>query len=263
MNDDIIEALREAGDDAGAARGFAMDDVLAKGRRRQRTKRLAVGIAGAASVAVVAGVGWTSLSNTTGGTGANACAAVVVLDGQSYSGHGDLMRIPATTGRTDVGRRPSCDDSGGQQPEDPAVDVEVEEIKGIPISQAFLVGDSFYIRDGADLPELARPWFRPQTCDPDGPTGLTGRWLGVTTQIEPRFDGDLRPPYRIDFRIDETQPDHPAYAGWRVVIRVPGVADPALTPQDVEDALWDGAPLTVRVHCEGKRFVADGFRVER
>lgn len=260
MDDDIIEALREAGDDAGAARGFAMADVLARGRRRQRRKRQAVGIAGAAAVAVVAGVGWTALSSTSGDTGDTQCAAMVVFDGQRYYGHGDLMRIPATTGRTDVGRRSSCDDGHGS---DPTRDVEVEEIDGIPLSQAFLADGTFYIRDGADFPKLARPWFRPQTCDPDGPTELTGRWLGVTTQIEPQFDGDLRPPYRIDFRIGQTQPDHPAYAGWRVVIRVTGAADPALTPQDVADALWDDAPLNVRVHCEGRRFVADGFRVER
>jgi hypothetical protein len=46
-------------------------------------------------------------------------------------------------------------------------------------------------------------------------------------------------------------------------VRDDGSAVPALTPDDVKAALWDDAPLEVRVHCDGKVFMAESFRVLR
>jgi hypothetical protein len=259
-DEDIRAALLVAGDDEGRPRGFAIDEVVARGRRRRRTPWVVAGAAAAALV--VAGAAGPQLlgNGDEGGGGAAQCAAVIDFDGARYVGHGDLMSEPATTGRSEEGRSPRCDDGGGAVP---ASTVVVEELADLPMARGFLSDGQVYLREGEPFPERIRPWFKPKSCGVDAPTELRGRWTGVMSSKKVRFDGDIRAPLLIDLRIDPDSPGAGEYAGWQIRIHDTGSADPSLTKADVEDALWSDAPLTVRVHCEGERWVADGFRVER
>ena len=94
-----------------------------------------------------------------------------------------------------------------------------------------------------------------------GTVTMVGRWYGVTSNREVRFDGDIRPPLRIDFGVESTDPETDRYDGWEIRIRDTGAADPGLTPDDVKRALWSDALLEVKVHCVGKDFTAEAFRV--
>lgn len=182
-----------------------------------------------------------------------ACAAVVRYDGHDYWGHGDLARTPELTGRTGTGIRPACDDGNGAAPRE---EVEVEELAALPLKRGFLVGGQAYVREGKPFPESIRAWFEPPRCEGEGAMELSGRWVGVTSPHEPRFDGDLRAPYRLTVWVDAGAED---YVGSRVVIRAGEGTDPQLGPEDVRRALWREGTLDARVHCEDGRFVADGL----
>lgn len=259
-DEDVRAALLVAGDDEGRPRGFAIEEVVARGRRRRRTPWVVAGVAAAAVVVAGAVVGPQLAGTRGGGGGAAQCPSAILHDDVRYVGHGDLMWTPATTGRTEEARRPRCDDGGGVEPR---TSVVIQELADLPLSRGFLAGGSLYLREDAPFPERIRFWFAPKSCGADAPTELRGRWTGVTSSKQARFDGDIRAPLRIDFVIESASPGGPEYVGWQVRIRDTGSARPALTPQDVKDALWDDAALTVLVHCEGDRWVADGFRVQR
>jgi len=258
MNLDLKQELRIAGDDSGADRAFSLDAVVARGRRRRRARRAAV--LGAVGVVVAGAVAGGSILPRPGAGNDADCASRIVFEGRTYTGHGELMTIPPTTGKTGWGVMPACDDGQGDSSSDK---VSVKELVGVPTSAGLLADGTFYLADGASLTDQMRAWFRSPTCHHEGSVTMVGRWWGVTTQEDVRFDGDVRPPLRIDFWVETTDPVRAEYDGWRIRIRDTGAAEPALTPDDVEDALWDDAPLEVRVHCDGRDFVAEAFRVLR
>jgi hypothetical protein len=110
-------------------------------------------------------------------TGEASCAAVVVYQGHSYYGFGDLKRNPATTDRRVTGTVPSCDDSGGQEPVEPEQVVEVAELAEVPLETAFLWNGSIFIREGGELPAAKRTfWFRAPDCATAGRFQIVADW---------------------------------------------------------------------------------------
>ncbi len=137
----------------------------------------------------------SSRSQTGGGVEMQgSCADLVRYDGHRYHGHGELQRMPATAGSAGTATRLACDDGNGASPEE---DIDVVELSDVPLNRAFLSHGQVYVRDGLDLPAAARGWFEPTRCEDAAPFELTGRWLGVESHRKVRFDGDLRPPYRL------------------------------------------------------------------
>jgi hypothetical protein len=86
---------------------------------------------------------------------------------------------------------------------------------------------------------------------------VTADWLGVTGGPEPRFDGDIRLPYRLEVRVTEG-PER--YVGTTVTLRATTATDPALTPDDVKQSLWEGGQLTATLRCVDGRFDVLGVR---
>lgn len=258
-DEDIRAALLTAGDDEGRPRGFKLEQVAARGRRRRRTPWVVVG---AAAVVVAGAVVGPHLAGNGGSGGGDAgCAGYVELDGRRYHGHGELMwSSPPTTGRTEEATRLGCDDGNGRVEDEPVV---ARELVDLPIERAFLVGESIMLREGAPFPERIRHWFTRRACGPDAPAIVHGSWIAVMAEQEPRFDGDIRAPLGLDLKIHPDSPGAGEYAGWQIRVHDTGAADPSLTQADVEDALWSPGTLEVRLHCEGRRWVADGFRVQR
>jgi len=259
-DEDIRAALLVAGDDEGRPRGFAIDEVVARGRRRRRTPWVVAGAAAATVVAAWAVVG-PQPAGEDGPDGDAGCAAVVELDGVEYVGHGELMwSSPPTTGRAEEALQPACDDGNGRSPERT---VEAEELAALPLARGFLSDGQIYLRVGAPFPEKIRHWFARRGCGPDAPAVVHGGWIAVWAKEKPRFDGDIQAPLWLDLKIDPDSPGAGEYAGWQIRIHDTGAADPGLTKADVEDALWSPGTLEVRLHCVGRRWVADGFRVQR
>ncbi|MDN4161953.1 hypothetical protein [Nocardioides abyssi] len=216
--------------------------LLASRQARRTTLGLAAALVAAAALTACAGAG---------GDGSASCAAVLEIDGVRYSGYGDLRRQPETTGRRLDVVVPGCDDTGGQGGAEPDRAASAEELAGVAADRAVLLDGLLYVRDGSDLPAAARVWFDPVRCAHAGEAELTGTWLGVTGSQEPRADGDLRPPYRIDVAVA----DGPAtYAGTTVTLRVTSDTQPALGRDDVRDTLWTGGSVTARVRCDDGRF---------
>ncbi len=261
----LTDELRFASDDSHRPQTLDLVAVTARGRSRKRLRRLAMlGSAAAVVVVAVASVGLLRTTLAPGGSSTNdpdaSCAAVIDLDGHRYFGHGDLLTTPRTTERTATAVRPGCDDGNGAVgPEH----VTARELVGVAMTTAVLVDGVLYLEEGAELTAEMRAWFRYPTCSHEGSVTLVGRWIGVTSDKPVRFDGDVRAPLRIEYAVERSTPDVPAYDGWRIHVRDDGSARPALTPDDVKAALWDDAPLEVRVHCDGKAFMAESFRVLR
>lgn len=182
------------------------------------------------------------------------CAAAVEYDGRTYVGYGDLKRFPATTGRIVTGTIPGCDDGHGVGR---AESVDVHELRAIGIERAVLVNDALYVREDTPLPGPARSWFRSPRCVGEAPFELTGRWLGVTGGPEPRFDGDIRPPYYLQV---EVKAGARPYVGTKLSIHATTQTEPLLTTDDVKTSLWKRGLLSASVHCEGDDFVADELR---
>jgi hypothetical protein len=182
------------------------------------------------------------------------CVAAVEIDGERYVGHGDLERTPETTGRTEPATRPGCDDGGGAEPDQR---VQAEELVGIPMSEGVLVDGSFYVRDDGTFPEEARAWFEPVTCQEEAAFEVSGPWEGARSEHRARFDGDLRPPYRLTMWVSQGPRE---YVGSRITVLADERTDPQLGPEDVKQTLWEGGDVVATVHCEGDRFVADGLR---
>lgn len=189
-----------------------------------------------------------------GGGGEASCAAVIEYAGHTYWGRGGLTRDPATTGRVVPAVMPVCDDSGGQDPPTaPEQPVRVAELDGVPLSTAFLWSGTIYARHGRELPASTDVWFRKQRCTSDGEFDLTADWLGVTGPRKVRFDGDLRPPYRLEVHVT----DGPVtYVGTTIRLHADAATQPALRPRDVKESLWQGGQVAARVRCEGGRFRA-------
>ena len=188
-----------------------------------------------------------------GSSGAASCADLVRYDDHRYHGEGELQRMPATGGPAGTATRVTCDDGSGESEAD---EVDVTELRDVPLERAFLSHGQIYVRDGRDLPEAARVWFARTTCDETGPFELTGQWLGVASPRKVRFDGDIRPPYRITAWVTAGPP---AYVDTRVTVHATGRTHPQLGPQDVKRSLWEGGDVTAHLHCAGGRFVADGL----
>ena len=178
------------------------------------------------------------------------CAAVVEYAGHRYQAHGELLRAPATTGRVESATEPSCDDGNGEAG---GGSVQVEELAAMPMSRAVLVRGSLYVRSDLPFPEAARGWFRAPACTSPGEVRLAGVWLAVGGAQEPRFDGDLRAPYRVQVRVAEGPEE---YRGTAVWIRADERTSPTLEPEDVRTSLWEGGGLVARVRCEGGAFRA-------
>lgn len=203
-----------------------------------------------ASLLAVAALGACESSASVRGGGDPGCASVLRYAGHTYIGHGELLRDPATTGRTDVGTAPGCDDGNGASPER---DVEVTELVELPMDRAVLVSGTLFIREDLPFPVAARAWFTSPDCATAGAFELRGDWLGVTGPQRPRFDGDLRPPYRVRLHVDEG----PAkYIGTTIRIRATAATDPTLGPDDVKTSLWEGGGLVAQVRCDDGEFRA-------
>ena len=196
-------------------------------------------------------------SGSRSGSADASCADLADYRGARYAGHGELQRRPPTTGPAGTATWVTCDDGDGESDAD---EMEVEELRDLPLDRAFLSHGRLYVREDLDFPEPARAWFERTTCSAGGQFDLTGQWLGVRSPNEPRFDGDLRPPYRIDVWVSESTA---SYADTRVTVHATDATDPQLGPEDVKRSLWKGGDVTARVHCEDGRFVADGLSTPR
>lgn len=278
-------AFDEAADDTGRLPVTAAD-VIERDRSRTRRRRAVAGAAAGAGlvaasvlIATAGPSGQPGAPRSTpglearptqtptapaviepgrGSGGSSACIFSIQVGGVAYDGSGTPERQPPLTGRTVPATVPGCNDTGGTGA--PDEEIEVAEIEGVSSEVAVFWQDAVLVRRGAELPAGSEAWFEPLTCASDGPTDLVGRWLGVTTRQEVRFDGDLRAPLRITFVIEETTPAADDYVGYTIRIQDEGGAEPALDKEAAEEALWSSrARLRVQVHCEGERFVADGF----
>ncbi|MGZ8737144.1 MAG: hypothetical protein ACXWW7_08270 [Nocardioides sp.] len=192
-------------------------------------------------------------SGPTSSDGDASCADLADYRGERYAGHGELRRMPQTAGPVGTATRVTCDDGNG---ESEATEMDVEELADVPLDRAFLSHGQLYVRQDLGFPEAARAWFEKTPCDEDGRFELTGQWLGVRSPNEARFDGDLRPPYRITAWVVEGPA---AYVDTLVTVHATESTDPPLGPEDVKGSLWEGGDVTARVHCEDGRFVADGL----
>ena len=196
--------------------------------------------------AVVAAAGTTASSSS-------SCAMVLRWEDQEYTGGFPLRQRPPLTGRLIDMVLPGCDDTGSGEAEPDEV-VQVEEIEGIDPAVAVYWHEAAHLAEGAEVPPELEQYRRRRTCDPEGPTTLVTEWVGVRQRKEVRFDGDFRPPLRLDVREVET--------GDQLRIQDLGGADPDLGKRHARRALWStDAYLVVDVHCEGTDFVADGYHL--
>ncbi|GAA1477200.1 hypothetical protein GCM10009623_16460 [Nocardioides aestuarii] len=196
-----------------------------------------------------------------GGESEASCVLVVDYDGARYESapRGTPDREPELTGRTATGVLPGCNDTGADE-DPPGEEVEVQEIEGVPMSVAVWVAGDLAVRQGEDLPASADAWWGRPACDQREPTTLTGTWLGVRTEKEPRFDGDLRTPLTLTLRVEPGHDNPPALERWTLRVVDDGGAEPALDQEDAERALWSTrALLAVTVTCDGPRYRATGY----
>jgi len=195
--------------------------------------------------------GSTPLQTEDGGAGQTLCAGLIEYDGHVYSGPGGVARRdPPTTGRLVEALAHGCDDGSGQ---DPDTHVMVAELVDIPLETAFLINNEIHVREGRELPAWARVWFEEATCTLAGEFDLIGDWLGVLGPHKPRFDGDIRLPYRLELHVTEG-PE--AYVGTTIHVHAGAATDPELGPSDVRTSLWEGGQVSARVRCVDGDFEA-------
>lgn len=205
------------------------------------------------ALGLVVAVALTGCQSDEGGAGGgeSACPAAVEIDGATYGGAGPTRRTPDTTGDTLAAVLPGCDDSGGQGDAVEAEQIEVEVLTDVDPDLAVLWHESIYVRDGRSLPASTRSWFTSPHCSTEGRFALVADWLGVRGLREPRFDGDLRLPYRLEVRVT----DGPTrYVGATLTLRAGRATDPAPSPEDVRASLWEGGQVTATVRCREERF---------
>lgn len=212
-----------------------------------RARLLAVGLA----VAVAVPLTGCQPSERGAGGGESACPATVQVDGVTYDGTGPTRRTPATTGDILPAVLPGCDDSGGKEDASPAEPIEVEVVRDIDPEVAVLWSGAIFVREGRTLPDSTRVWFTAPRCSTAGEFYLVADWLGVMGPRKPRFDGDVRLPYRLEVHVT----DGPArYVGTRLTLHAGTSTDPALSPADVKASLWEGGQVTASVTCREGRF---------
>lgn len=206
-----------------------------------------------AAVLVLGGCGQTRghvAGGGSGGSGAGDCAALLEYGGHRYYGERELRRDPATTGRVETGTVPGCDDGGGAGPDRR---VQVAELAEVPMARAVLVDGRLYVRYDRRLPEAVRGWFPAPGCSTPLDFEVRGDWLGVRGAHRPRFDGDLRPPYRVAVHVTAGPEE---YLGATIRLLATGATHPGLGPDDVRSSLLAGGGLVAEVRCADGLFVA-------
>lgn len=182
------------------------------------------------------------------GGGSGSCPAELDYAGHRYVGSGELKRDPATTGRIETASTTGC---GGI-----SVEVDVAELADLPLARALLAQGTVYFRTDLPYPDQARAWYVAPRCGRAGSFEVRGNWLGVRGPNEPRFDGDIRLPYRLDVHVTGGAKD---YVSTTITIHATLDTAPALTPNDVKTALWNPGELFAEVHCEDGKFIADAL----
>jgi hypothetical protein len=155
-----------------------------------------------------------------------------------------------------TGVLPGCDDMGkGPGPDE---DVEVRAIEGVDPGEAVLSGGRVLVpADDPRLPASLRGAAAPVRCELPGTFELEGRWTGVTSRLQPRYDGDVRPPYVIDF-VTTDQRVTGGYAD--ALLHARGTADSRpLGPAEVKRMLWHDGRETLTAHCADGRFVVESI----
>lgn len=185
--------------------------------------------------------------------GSASCPSTIVYDGHTYVGQGAVKRDPEVTGRSMPAVLPGCNDSGGQSEGEKDEAVRVEELVDVAPGTAVLWGDTVFIRDGRVLPEETQRWFHAPRCGTAGTFAVTGDWLGSTGPKKVRFDGDIRPPYRLEVHVT-SGPSR--YVGATITVRATKATDPALGPADVKGSLWKGGQVSASVRCVDRHFEA-------
>ena len=179
-------------------------------------------------------------------TQSSLCSAELEFADHHYAGHGDLVRDPAVTGRVESGTA-TGDDCELTRP------VEVAEMAEVAMERAVLAEGTVYVRTDRPVPDAARAWFAQVRCVSAGEFRLSGEWLGVRSPHAAAFDGDLRPPFRVEVHVTDGPGE---YVGARVGIAATEETDPSLGPADVRDSLREGGGLVAVVHCEDGAFRA-------
>lgn len=207
-----------------------------------------------AAVTVVAGpVLLAGLSACSGDDpGSASCAAALVHEGHTYLGAGRVKRDPEGTGRSMTAVLPECDDTGQSEAEQ-GKPVRVQELADVAPGTAVFFEGSVYVRKGRELPKQTLRWFRAPRCGTAGTFQVTGDWLGVTGPNKPRFDGDIRLPYRLEVHVTSAPTK---YVGTTITVRATEATDPALTPADVKASLWRGGHISALVQCADEHFEA-------
>ena len=179
--------------------------------------------------------------------------------GDRYTSAGDLARLPTAVGTAGQATYPPCDDTGGRLPSGGGGQVSVGRIRGVDPGTAFLANGRLWLhRDVTSLPGFVRASRLPVPCTLRGPVTVSGTWLSVESPRRVRFDGDVRPPYRIELASGTPSVVPAGYQS--VVLSVAGTRDTrTATPAEVRRTLQSGDPVDVEVHCDGRRFVADSL----
>jgi hypothetical protein len=209
----------------------------------------------AAVVLVAGGAAYAVLRDGPPGGDEASCPYVVKFDGLTWSTIGS-EKSPVTEGTLGEGVVPRCDDGNGVSEERT---VQVDRIQGVDPTRAVAVnGEILLPVDGEGLPPGLLDAQRAVRCTLDGKVELLGQWTGVVSRREARFDGDVRPPYRIDFETSDPRVTD-GYA--RVLIQAQGTTESRpLKPQQVEALLGSDADDLLTAHCAGPRFVVDRLR---
>lgn len=219
-----------------------------------RSGRVLLVVVATLVVAVGGAPAWRAATGSQGAGGDASCAYVVEYAGRTWSPAGSERQV-APGAVLGAGVLPGCDDgNGATEPET----VEVRRIDRVDPAVAVQVDGQVLVPWGEPLPEALREAASRPTCDLEGPTALAGRWLGVRSSREVRFDGDVRGPYRIDF---ETSDPRVTGGFATAVLTARGTtASVPITPDDVRRLLWRDAPSVLLTHCDGDRFVVESLR---
>ena len=235
----------------------AQGSVPSCGRRLRR----AAGVAALAATALLAMTACAAGGTTAGGGGDASCAAVLDFDGRRYVGDGLIGEgsVLKEGRRLGTGVQPGCDDGNGAAE---SLESVVHVLPGVDPRVAVLTtGDRLWIAEetgAAAVREdgVLREVRRPAQCALDRPLTLTGDWIGVTQRARVRFDGDLRPPARMQVVVAAPSPVvGPRFAAQALTVTIPqGIDVPPA--EDVVAMVQGSVPVEVTVTCDRGRFVA-------